>query len=86
MDHHGQGLRHASGTTTSWLASPARMPTKSMPITGNPEADQLLIDQPLAVVIGMLLDPHIGEVSTRHAGSGDRPREPVEDVALVAPR
>jgi hypothetical protein len=30
-----------------------------VPVTGNPEADQLLADDPLALMIGMLLDQHM---------------------------
>jgi uncharacterized HhH-GPD family protein len=35
------------------------MPRVTFPITGNPAADQLLIDDPLALVIGMLLDQQV---------------------------
>ena len=34
--------------------APSKKP--KMPVTGNPEADQLLVDDPLARMIGMLLD------------------------------
>ncbi len=30
----------------------------TLPVTGNPEADQLLVDDPLALLTGMLLDQH----------------------------
>lgn len=30
-----------------------------MPVTGDPVADQLLVDDPLARLIGMLLDQHM---------------------------
>ena len=33
--------------------------TALVPVTGNPEADQLLSDDPLALMIGMLLDQQI---------------------------
>ena len=33
--------------------------TASIPITGDPDADQLLVDDPLALVIGMLLDQQV---------------------------
>jgi uncharacterized HhH-GPD family protein len=33
--------------------------TVSFPITGDPDADQLLIDDPLALLIGMLLDQQV---------------------------
>ena len=33
--------------------------TALVPVTGNPEADQLLTDEPLALMIGMLLDQQI---------------------------
>ncbi len=33
--------------------------TASIPITGDPAADQLLVDDPLALVIGMLLDQQV---------------------------
>jgi hypothetical protein len=32
------------------------MPTKSIPITSNDEANRLLIESPLALLLGMLLD------------------------------
>jgi uncharacterized HhH-GPD family protein len=35
------------------------MPTATMPITGDPEADGLLVRDPLALVIGMLLDQQV---------------------------
>ena len=35
------------------------MATATMPITGDPEADQLLMSDPLALLIGMLLDQQI---------------------------
>jgi uncharacterized HhH-GPD family protein len=31
----------------------------SLPVTGDPEADQLLVDDPLALIIGMLLDQQV---------------------------
>jgi hypothetical protein len=34
------------------------MVTPQIPITGNPDADQLLVDDPLALLLGMLLDQH----------------------------
>jgi uncharacterized HhH-GPD family protein len=34
-------------------------PTALVPVTGNPEADQLLSENPLALMIGMLLDQQI---------------------------
>ena len=37
----------------------ARMPTATMPITGDPAADELLVTDPLALVIGMLLDQQV---------------------------
>jgi len=33
--------------------------TPHLPITGNPEADQLLVDDPLALLLGMLLDQQV---------------------------
>jgi uncharacterized HhH-GPD family protein len=33
--------------------------TPAIPITGNPEADQLLVDDPLALLLGMLLDQQV---------------------------
>jgi uncharacterized HhH-GPD family protein len=33
--------------------------TKSMPITGDPDSDALLMDEPLALLIGMLLDQQV---------------------------
>jgi len=35
------------------------MPTKSIPITSNDEANRLLIDSPLALLLGMLLDQQV---------------------------
>lgn len=35
------------------------MTTPTIPITGNPDADQLLVDDPLALVLGMLLDQQV---------------------------
>ena len=35
------------------------MPTATMPITGDPAADELLVTDPLALVIGMLLDQQV---------------------------
>jgi uncharacterized HhH-GPD family protein len=35
------------------------MPTATMPITGDPAADDLLVTDPLALVIGMLLDQQV---------------------------
>src|SRR6266536_2250345 len=35
------------------------MTTGSIPITGEPEADRLLVDNPLALLIGMLLDQQV---------------------------
>jgi uncharacterized HhH-GPD family protein len=36
-----------------------RQPKPKMPITGDPSADQLLVDDPLARLIGMLLDQQV---------------------------
>jgi uncharacterized HhH-GPD family protein len=33
--------------------------TRKMPITGDPESDQLLMDEPLALLLGMLLDQQV---------------------------
>jgi uncharacterized HhH-GPD family protein len=33
--------------------------TVSLPVTGDPQADQLLVDDPLALLIGMLLDQQV---------------------------
>lgn len=35
------------------------MTSASIPITGDPDADQLLVDEPLALLIGMLLDQQV---------------------------
>ena len=35
------------------------MPTATMPVTGDPAADQFLVSDPLALVIGMLLDQQV---------------------------
>jgi hypothetical protein len=32
--------------------------TPSLPLTGDPKADELLVGDPLALLIGMLLDQH----------------------------
>ena len=37
--------------------APQKKPT--LPVTGNPEADQLLVDDPLALLTGMLLDQQV---------------------------
>jgi uncharacterized HhH-GPD family protein len=34
-------------------------PTPTLPLTGNPEADELLVRDPLALLIGMLLDQQV---------------------------
>jgi uncharacterized HhH-GPD family protein len=35
------------------------MPAPSLPVTGNAEANKLLVDDPLALIIGMLLDQQV---------------------------
>jgi uncharacterized HhH-GPD family protein len=35
------------------------MPEPTLPVTGDPEADKLLVDDPLALTIGMLLDQQV---------------------------
>lgn len=35
------------------------MPAPKLPVTGDPEANRLLVTDPLALVIGMLLDQHM---------------------------
>jgi uncharacterized HhH-GPD family protein len=35
------------------------MATKTLPVTGDPEADQLLVDDPFALLLGMLLDQQV---------------------------
>ena len=35
------------------------MATSTVPLTGDPDADQLLATDPLALLIGMLLDQHL---------------------------
>jgi uncharacterized HhH-GPD family protein len=41
------------------ISSVTAMPTRSMPITGDPVADKLLMTEPLALLIGMLLDQQV---------------------------
>jgi uncharacterized HhH-GPD family protein len=41
------------------LTYPGGMATVTFPITGDPASDQLLIDDPLALLIGMLLDQQV---------------------------
>jgi len=41
------------------------MAAKTIPITSNGEANQLLIENPLALVVGKLLDQHIGQTCAR---------------------
>jgi len=43
------------------MANPSskRTSDKRMPVTGDPEADALLVDDPLALLIGMLLDQQV---------------------------
>jgi uncharacterized HhH-GPD family protein len=43
------------------------VPTPTLPITGDPDADALLVDDPLALVIGMLLDQQVS-METAFAG------------------
>jgi uncharacterized HhH-GPD family protein len=43
------------------------MPTSSLPFTGDPEADRLLVDEPLALLIGFALDQ---QVTVQKAFSG----------------
>jgi uncharacterized HhH-GPD family protein len=38
---------------------PRSAPKPTLPVTGNPEADQLLVDDPLARLLGMLLDQQV---------------------------
>jgi hypothetical protein len=38
---------------------PKPAPKPVLPVTGDPEVDQLLVDDPLARLIGMLLDRQI---------------------------
>lgn len=45
--------RRAVATTVPGMSGP------SLPVTGDPEADRLLVDDPLALVIGMLLDQQV---------------------------
>ncbi len=35
------------------------MAEPSLPVTGNPEADRLLVEDPLALLLGMLLDQQV---------------------------
>jgi hypothetical protein len=35
------------------------IPAKTMPVTSNPEANKLMLTDPLALLIGMLLDQQI---------------------------
>jgi uncharacterized HhH-GPD family protein len=35
------------------------MATKKLPVTGNPEADELLVSDPFALLVGMLLDQQV---------------------------
>jgi len=46
-------------TVEEHLAYAARMASVTFPITGDPASDQLLIDDPLALLIGMLLDQQV---------------------------
>jgi hypothetical protein len=39
------------------MPKPAKKPV--LPVTGNPEADELLVTDPLALLVGMLLDQSI---------------------------
>jgi uncharacterized HhH-GPD family protein len=55
----------------------AAMPTTALPFTGDPEADRLLVDEPLALLIGFALDQ---QVTVQKAFSGPaelkRPHRP----------
>ena len=70
------------------------MVTPHIPITGNDEADQLLVDDPLALLLGMLLDqqvpmewaftgPHTLRQRLGHLDPGKIAAMPVEDFVDV---
>jgi hypothetical protein len=48
-----RGRQAADGVSRNMLSS---MTTMTMPVTSNPEANELLVNDPLALLIGMLLD------------------------------
>jgi uncharacterized HhH-GPD family protein len=41
------------------LSEPTEQTEPALPVTGDPEADKLLVDDPLALTIGMLLDQQV---------------------------
>jgi uncharacterized HhH-GPD family protein len=41
------------------LSEPTELTEPALPVTGDPEADKLLVDDPLALTIGMLLDQQV---------------------------
>jgi uncharacterized HhH-GPD family protein len=41
------------------MNEPTELPEPALPVTGDPEADKLLVDDPLALTIGMLLDQQV---------------------------
>jgi uncharacterized HhH-GPD family protein len=41
------------------LSEPSEQTEPGLPVTGDPEADKLLVDDPLALTIGMLLDQQV---------------------------
>jgi uncharacterized HhH-GPD family protein len=70
------------------------MVTPHLPITGNPDADQLLVEDPLALLLGMLLDQQVamewaftGPFTLRerlgHLDAGKIAAMPVEDFVDV---
>jgi uncharacterized HhH-GPD family protein len=44
---------------TTKLSEPREQTEPALPVTGDPEADKLLVDDPLALTIGMLLDQQV---------------------------
>src|SRR5262249_27401162 len=55
----GRGPPHPRRTVTAGDGTVCGMTTATMPVTGDPEADSLLVSDPLALLIGMLLDQQV---------------------------
>jgi hypothetical protein len=60
----------------------------TLPITGSPDADKLLNSDPLALVVGMLLDPHILASARKRATlqEGERADQGLPLGDLLTPR
>ena len=55
----GRELVRWAGSRPATLAYDPHVPRATFPITGDADADRLLVDEPLALLIGMLLDQQV---------------------------